>query len=585
MTGADSFERYFLNPVDSDEFYFLTPRRLACKVEPLVDRTHAFQAMEQAIVQAKQTVHLAGWVFFPETPLLNEDVRRTTGGRNWLDLIRYILTQDALVKVRIIITDFDPFFETGNHRLCWSSLSSLMKLRSRLPSDRQSNLEFISSLHEYFVTPSLITLGFLSVKDEINAVITQYNGMQFSKAIKLFRRTPGHWGSIIVNTTKKKFKLSSSPETRAFVASHHQKFCIVDGLIAFCGGMDITPLAHDTRNHKRRRHPFKRGEFDLSWHDIHSRVEGLVVNDIERNFRERWNQEIFVFLNRLTAFAAATPDGGVLPIPSLSPIPDLGDRATKRPGSSVVQALRTVSINKSGQFLPDLKRQDILDTYSAAIGSAKHFIYMENQYFRAPEITDLIIARHKEVPRLQFILVIPIAPEELTDPKSADTKVLHPIAVQIEQIERLKTSLGKNFGVFSLVLRTRSTKKAFTDAFGSPQLYVHSKICIIDDEYATIGSANINGRSFRMDSELNISWFHNTEVRKFRLVLWQHLLGNHAKDLLSWNVTTFAARWQAAAALNAKQPAETRGGFVIPHDNELLKDVAKKNPIIPECIY
>jgi len=154
--------------------------------------------------------------------------------------------------------------------------------------------------------------------------------------------------------------------------------------------------------------------------------------------------------------------------------------------------------------------------------------------------------------------------------------------VQIEQINRLKTALGANFGVFSLVARARSIKKSFTDAFRSPQIYVHSKICIVDDVYATIGSANVNGRSFRMDTELNIGWFDPGAVRAFRLQLWKHLLGSHAADLGRWNVSAFVARWNAAAKLNSAQPPETRGGFVIPHDNDLLKDVAKIMPLVSE---
>lgn len=581
--SANSFERYFLDQADSNDLFFRKARRLSCKVEPLIDRVPAFEAMEQAIMNATETVHLAGWVFFPDTPLLNTDVRKITGGRNWLDLIGHVIKKDPSVSVRILITDFEPFFESRNHRLCWSSLSKLMSLRNRLPTSRRDKLEFMGSLHDFFIeTSSLIIKSFFSMEAQIKAVIADYNAMSFASALKAFRRTPGHWNSIQVDTTKKKFVIDHSPETRAFIASHHQKFCVVDGRIAFCGGMDITPLALDTRHHKQRRHPFKRGEFDLSWHDIHARLEGDIVNDIERNFRERWNNELFPYLGRISIYAASAPEGTVLPISSLTQMPDPGDRAVRTSSRSVVQALRTITINKSNQFLPEEKRTDVLESYVAAIGVAKQYIYMENQYFRSSEIVDAVLARHKEVPGLQFILVIPIAPEELTSRKSADPKALHPIAVQIEQINRLKAALGTSFGVFSLVMRARARKKSFTDAFGSPQIYVHSKTCIIDDEYATIGSANINGRSFHMDTELNIAWFHNTEVQKFRVQLWKHLLGTHAADMLTWKTNTFVKRWLAAASLNAKQPPMARGGFVIPHDNDLLKDIAKKMPLIPE---
>jgi phospholipase D1/2 len=578
---AQSFERFFLEEAASQDAFFRAPRRLGCEVEPLLDRATAFQAMEQAVLAAAESIHMAGWVFFPETPLLDAAVRKATGGRTWLDLLGHVITT-AGVKVRVLITDFDPFFEPRNHRLCWSSLAALVKLRDRLPADRRERLECMGSLHDYSLTPSFVTLGLFSLDDQIDAVIAEYNRAPFAKSLKTFLRTPGHWASIAADEKKRKFVAGASPETRAFPASHHQKFCCVDGQVAFCGGMDLTPLALDTPDHKRRRHPFKRGEFDLSWHDIQARIAGPVVDDIERAFRERWNVELAPFITRLTGFAAIAPPGALLPVPALTQLKDLGNRAARTPGRAAVQLLRTVSLDKSGQLLPDLKRMDVLESYGAAIDAAKEYVYFENQYFRSSEIVEMIIARHKAVPQLQCIVVLPIAPEELTSRASADPKALHPIAVQIEQIERLSAALGPNFGIFSLVVRARSNKKSFTDAFGSPQLYVHSKIAIVDDQYATIGSANVNGRSFRMDTELNIGWVHPADVRAFRLRLWKHLLGTHAGDMASWSTKSFVTRWRTAAARNTKQPPATRGGLVIPHDNALLKDIAKKMPLIPE---
>lgn len=576
--AANPKAHFFLDEVDADDLFFRGPSRSSCLVEPLIDRSSAFQAMERAVMQAESTVVLAGWIFFARTPLLDADVRRTTRGQTWADLLGWVLRKRAPVEVRIIVTDFDPFFAAGNHRACWSALSDLVRLQSRLPAGRDANLQCIASLHDFFITPFIV----FSMKDRIAATVKEYGRMPFVRANELYRRTPGHWSSIQVDTAKKRFSIRTSPESRIFLASHHQKFCVVDGRVAFCGGMDLTPLALDTHTHKPRRHPFKRGQPDLSWHDIHARIEGSVVADIERGFRTRWNQEMFGFIARISALAAVAPASTALPFTKLTAAADAGLRAALRPGTDAVQALRTMSVNKAGQVLPDVKRQDVLEAYAAAIGAATSYVYLENQYFRAPEITDLLIARHGKIPKLQVIVVIPIAPEELTDLKSIDPMVSHPIAVQIKQIERLQAALGANFGVFSLVLRARAKTRKFTDAHGSPQLYVHSKIAIVDDTFATIGSANVNGRSFAMDTELNVAWVHKTRVQAFRIKLWEHLLGTHAAGMRTWDPASFATRWRAAAALNARQSPEARGGFVVPHDNALLKSVAKELLLVPD---
>ena len=156
-------------------------------------------------------------------------------------------------------------------------------------------------------------------------------------------------------------------------------------------------------------------------------------------------------LSRVTLYALLAPSGVALPVPPLTSMPEVANRAAKSPGHAEIQLIKTVSVNKSGEFLPEQKRTDILESYLAAVSAAKQYVYIENQYFRSTEIVDRIISRHSQVPQLQVILVIPIAPEELTSLKSSDIKTSHPIAVQIEQIDRLQAALGLNFGVFSLV--------------------------------------------------------------------------------------------------------------------------------------
>ena len=61
-------------------------------------------------------------------------------------------------------------------------------------------------------------------------------------------------------------------------------------------------------------------------------------------------------------------------------------------------------------------------------------------------------------------------------------------------------------------------------------VYVHAKICLIDDVWCTIGSTNIANRSFYGDTELNASVWHAPTVRALRCALLEeHLDVNTAR--------------------------------------------------------
>jgi phosphatidylserine/phosphatidylglycerophosphate/cardiolipin synthase-like enzyme len=129
----------------------------------------------------------------------------------------------------------------------------------------------------------------------------------------------------------------------------------------------------------------------------------------------------------------------------------------------------------------------------------------------------------------------------------------------------LRRELEKRIGIFSLIMKVRGLGRSKTETFGSPQIYVHSKILIVDDLYANIGSPNANPRSFYVDTELSAAMYDPNEVKELRLRLWAEHLGN-VKGMASWSPTDFVVAWTKIAESNAKAPATSRQGFVIPHD-------------------
>ena len=64
-----------------------------------------------------------------------------------------------------------------------------------------------------------------------------------------------------------------------------------------------------------------------------------------------------------------------------------------------------------------------------------------------------------------------------------------------------------------------------------PEVYVHSKLLIVDDTYMSLGSANINNKSMEGDSELNIAHFDAPTTLQARLDLWgMHTAGYVDKE-------------------------------------------------------
>jgi phosphatidylserine/phosphatidylglycerophosphate/cardiolipin synthase-like enzyme len=62
-------------------------------------------------------------------------------------------------------------------------------------------------------------------------------------------------------------------------------------------------------------------------------------------------------------------------------------------------------------------------------------------------------------------------------------------------------------------------------------VYVHSKLMIVDDVFTTLGSANINTRSMQVDSELNICIEDPAVTRPLR----EHLFGVHTRGMAAGN--------------------------------------------------
>lgn len=297
----------------------------------------------------------------------------------------------------------------------------------------------------------------------------------------------------------------------AALTSHHQKSAIADGgsegAVGFCGGIDIARERWDFPEHPAfdsRRDPAAGVAFatTLPWHDVHAMVRGPAVGALEANFADRWNEH----------------GTGETIIPNV--------HLAVVAGTHLVQVVRTIGAGnyafvRDGEF-------GILAAYLIAVDRAQRYVYMENQCFVSEILTDALIEamrRNANAGRdFRIILVLPHKPAEADGSGGSSGSGNAGKAIlfhQRDMIRRLKAAdPGGVFHVYYL-----------HQPLGERDIFVHAKVAIVDDVWATIGSASLNRPGFCFDSEINLVVV-DTEVadggrrfaRDLRLELWQEHL-------------------------------------------------------------
>ncbi len=261
------------------------------------------------------------------------------------------------------------------------------------------------------------------------------------------------------------------------VHCHHEKTIVVDDEVAFVNGIDMTDQdgdRYDTSDHGARR--------KLGWHDVGVRIEGPAVADVAAHFRMRWREVA----------------GETLPPPVIAP-------PLEGPETSTVQVVRTVAEDMydavpKGDFR-------ILEAYVRALRSARHTVYLENQFLWAPEIVEILVDKLKRPPTPEFRLVV-LLPAKANNGQD-DTK---------GQLAVLADADGTNNPHFlAATIRSRTGGRA-------DPLYVHAKVGIVDDRWMTIGSANLNAHSLLNDTEMNVVTDDAALAEATRVRLWsEHL--------------------------------------------------------------
>jgi len=260
---------------------------------------------------------------------------------------------------------------------------------------------------------------------------------------------------------------------------HHEKLVVVDDRVAFVGGIDLTSFAGNRLD--ASDHP-ARGE--IGWHDAATRLEGPVVADVAEHFTLRWREVT----------------GESLPAP----------RVAEPAGETEVQLLRTVP----ERIYDALPRGDfrILESYAGALRGAQRLVYLESQFLWSPELVAILADKLRRPPSDAFrlVVVLPARPNDGAD----DTRG------QLGVLAAADDGAGR---FLACTLRQRGEPRRW--------VYVHAKIGIVDDEWLTLGSANLNEHSLFNDTEVNVAFRDASLARETRIRLWAEHLERPAEEL------------------------------------------------------
>jgi phosphatidylserine/phosphatidylglycerophosphate/cardiolipin synthase-like enzyme len=347
--------------------------------------------------------------------------------------------------------------------------------------------------------------------------------------------------------------------------SHHQKLVVLrhpgrpDLDVAYAGGIDLCHSRRDDARHggdpQAVRMSPRYGDHP-PWHDVQLELRGPVVGALDTSFRERWTDPARLDLHSPIAFIQDKLRGTDLVADELPPQPPDPPPV----GPHAVQVLRTYpSVRSDYPFAPDGERS-IARGYTKAIRRARRLIYLEDQYMWSTSVAKLFAGALRDNPDLHLVVVVPRFPD--VDGALA----LPPNMVGRQQaLAVCQKAGGDRVHVFDL------------ENHGGVPVYVHAKVCVVDDVWASVGSDNFNRRSWTHDSELSCTVLDETRdqreptdlagtgegarvyPRDLRLRLWREHLDRSSDDDLVDPVGGVAALIATADALDGWYAGGQRG--------------------------
>jgi phosphatidylserine/phosphatidylglycerophosphate/cardiolipin synthase-like enzyme len=309
------------------------------------------------------------------------------------------------------------------------------------------------------------------------------------------------------------------------IGTNHQKITVVrrgTEITAALGGIDYDATRIDEFPH--RRLTVRGGRW--GWHDAGAIVRGPAAADVWRVFRMRWingaslPRRRFVWAPR--RFPVLNPSLIDAEIPTAAPQP-----ARPAPGVAT-QILRSVGPWYVDSLVPWARRhytsvppegtQEVYLTLVQAIGAARRYVYIEDQYFQEyPGGDDRYgLYPHVRAAAARGVKVILVS-SGTRDPNERARVINRTLNEDLQKrvIEPLPPHQRRTVGLWRVA-----------------HLTVHAKLVLVDDVFASVGSANFFSRSMAgVDTELNVAVVTTgAAVRDLRVQLWAEHLRTPVSD-------------------------------------------------------
>ncbi len=466
------------------------PARRGNHVRLMTSGAEAWSQVADDLLMATDTVHVATWWWDSDFELVRDastHVTSTLADREANSILGVL--DDIFPDKRVLVGQFVD--QDGS--LSWLTADADLRARGAAGGD---GFEFMGQANE---TNGMFTFEIapFSFAERVRGRWDDAAGRTFDPDAPIPSTVP----SRLIDLTKWPISIDIDH------ASYHQKFMVMDGRVAFIGGMNLRPVDWDTDAHlvfEPRRMAIDAStsaRMDVAAHDAMpdsgprkdymTRLEGPIVEDAEEIFHARWTHQ---------RAEGAEYSGNASDYAVVRDLPAFADG---------VQAQVTATLPEP------FSENAIAETWLNAIQNAERFVFVEDQYFRMPMFTDALVARMTEVPTLELVVITkPI--NEFTDPGCEWTYTV---------AQELRTRFPTRFHTFQLrsfdtevVFGFQETEARFVD------MDVHSKLLIVDDVFLSVGSCNKNNRGVVYEGELNVAvydaaWVTEARRRVLSLIL------------------------------------------------------------------
>lgn len=242
----------------------------------------------------------------------------------------------------------------------------------------------------------------------------------------------------------------------------HAKLVLIDGTEAFLLGSPFVNSYWDDGGHipfDARRPLRELGGRPL--HDVSLHLCGPIVSDLETMFANVWDA------------CGETETGAPLPF----------TRAAMPVAPARAVGMRVVCDAPDG-MLPGSPNGEMhmLSEFLDGIARARSFIYVEHQYLTSRPIVAALADALRRAPALEIIIVLNQNPD-LTAYR----------AWQNAQLDEHALLHHPRVGVFTLWSTGADSDRAGVTRLN--QLFIHSKVIVVDDEWAVAGTSNLDGVS------------------------------------------------------------------------------------------